>query len=75
MKDKKLSLLDDTFTVLIYDIDFYILDIRNIQLSQGVKIQFSTDNASQLGDPKDTSEYNKNIYDKNKIRSIKKKRI
>lgn len=72
MKHKNLTLLDDTFTILIYDIDFYISDIREIQLAQGVKIQFSTDNISQLGDPKDTSEYDKNIYDKNKIRSIKK---
>lgn len=72
MKHKNLTLLDDTFTILIYDIEFYISDIREIQLAQGVKIQFSTGNTSQLGDPEDTSEYDKNIYDKNKIRSIKK---
>ena len=72
MRNKNLTLLDNTFTVLIHDIGFYILDIRNIQLAQDIKIQFATNNTSQLGDPKNTTEYDKNIYDKNKIRSIKK---
>ena len=70
-KSFKGGLLDDDFQILIHDIEFYLEDIRLIQTIRGEELVFSDLPHSGISPVSSTTDYDKNIYRKNKVRSIR----
>lgn len=70
VKEKKLEFISDDFQILIKDLDFYIHDIRQLQMIGGEQLCFSNSIGEKITEPELTTEYDDNIYEKNKIRSV-----
>ncbi|MUH97295.1 hypothetical protein GNP63_12190 [Aliivibrio fischeri] len=66
-----LSLIDSEFTILIKSLDDYLPDIQKIQTLSGNKLDLSgTNKHYNIEKPVLTTEYEKNISEKNEIRSV-----
>ncbi|PST85359.1 hypothetical protein C9I86_19450 [Photobacterium sp. NCIMB 13483] len=72
IKEKNLSIIDENFQILIKDLGFFEKDIRNIQVVNGEQLDFSNYSGSYIYEPNLTTEYDGNIFSKNKVRSYKK---
>jgi hypothetical protein len=67
-----LDILDEKFTILVKDLAFFEVDIRKIQVVGGHQLDFSGVSGIYIPEPKLTTTYDKNITDKNEIRSAVK---
>lgn len=70
VKEKKLEFISDDFQILIKDLNFYIHDIRQLQMIGGEQLCFSNSTGEKITEPELTTEYDDNICEKNKIRSV-----
>ena len=70
VKEKKLRFIGDNFQILIKDLDFFIQDIRQQQVINGEQLCFSNTTGEVITEPELTTEYDKNITEKNKARSF-----
>lgn len=64
-----LDILDENFTILVKDLAFFEIDIRQIQIVGGQKLDFSGVSGTYISEPTLTTTYDQNIRDKNEIRS------
>ncbi|ELN6892130.1 hypothetical protein [Vibrio cholerae] len=70
IKKAGLSFIADDFEVVIDDLGTYIQDIRAIQVLNGSQLSFSSTSGAVITEPELKTEYDDNINEKNKIRSI-----
>jgi hypothetical protein len=70
VKAEKLEFIADDFQILVKDIGHYINDIRQQQIVGGKQLTFSSASGEVITEPEFTTEYDDNIRDKNKIRSV-----
>lgn len=66
---ENLDFISEDFVVLYHDIFDYLREIREIQIVNGEKLCFTSKAISNISDPVNSTEYDKNIRDKNKVRS------
>lgn len=65
-----LEFIADDFQVLVKDLGHFIQDIRQQQIIGGEQLSFSCAIGEVISEPEMTTEYDENIRDKNKIRSV-----
>ncbi|WP_085299969.1 hypothetical protein [Cognaticolwellia mytili] len=65
-----LEFIADDFQVLVKDLGHFIQDIRQQQIIEGEQLSFSCAIGEIISEPEMTTEYDDNIRDKNKIRSV-----
>nr|WP_244292152.1 hypothetical protein [Vibrio cidicii] len=67
-----LPFIADDFQILIKDVHAYISDIRSLELLMGKEICFVPSTGESIPEPILKTEYDKNISEKNQIRSVVK---
>jgi hypothetical protein len=65
-----LSFIAADFHILIKDLEAYISEIRHLQHIKGEPICFTPAAGESISEPKLTTDYDKNIIEKNKVRSV-----
>lgn len=70
VKNNKLEFISDEFQILIKDLNFYIHDIRQLQVIGDEQLCFSNSTGEKITEPELTTDYDDNINEKNKIRSV-----
>jgi hypothetical protein len=70
IKAEGLEFIADDFQVLVKDLGHFIQDIRQQQIIGGEQLSFSCAIGEVISEPEMTTEYDENIRDKNKIRSV-----
>jgi hypothetical protein len=70
VKAEELEFIADNFQVLVKDLGHFIHDIRQQQIIGGEQLTFSSASGEVITEPALTTEYDENIREKNKIRSV-----
>jgi hypothetical protein len=70
VKAEELEFIADNFQVLVKDLGHFIHDIRQQQIIGGEQLTFSSASGEVITAPELTTEYDENIREKNKIRSV-----
>ena len=65
-----LEFIADDFQILVKDLGNFIQDIRQQQIIGGEQLSFSCSKGEVISEPEMSTEYDDNIRDKNKIRSV-----
>ncbi|WP_425609096.1 hypothetical protein [Vibrio splendidus] len=65
-----LDIIDDDFMILVEDIDDYLREIREVQLAEGTKIDLLNNVETSVPEPELTTDYDKNISEKNEARCV-----
>lgn len=69
VKEQGLAFIADDFQVLVKDLDCFIQDIRQQQVVNGQQLCFTSAKGEVISEPEQTTEYDDNIVEKNKVRS------
>ncbi|MGL6170564.1 MAG: hypothetical protein ACRC1S_01510 [Vibrio sp.] len=69
VKEQGLAFIADDFQVLVKDLDYFIQDIRQLQVVNGQQLCFTSAKGEVIPEPELTTEYDVNIVEKNGVRS------
>ncbi|CAH1522901.1 conserved hypothetical protein [Vibrio owensii] len=70
VKEQGLAFIAEDFQVLVKDLDYFIQDIRQLQIVNGQQLCFTSATGQVIPEPELKTEYDDNIAEKNEVRSF-----